>query len=375
MSTNHKIVHLTSVHPRFDTRIFIKICSSLAQQNYDVSLIVADGKGDELKNSVNIHDVGKLNGRINRIFKTTQNVYKKALKLDADLYHLHDPELIPIGLKLKKQGKKVIFDAHEDLPKQLLGKPYLHPLARKILSTTARIYENFFCKRFDAIVAATPYIRDKFLIINPNSVDINNYPILEELITSDVSWEKKQLAVCYVGGLSEIRGILELVEAISITKTGTILKLGGKFDNQTFEQLVKSSNGSPKIEKLGWLNRTQVAQTYANSRAGLVTLRPAINYLDSLPVKMFEYMSAGIPVIASNFTLWKEIIEGNHCGICVDPLSPRDIAQAIDYLILNPKESEAMGRNGQKIIRAKYNWGIEEQKLLTLYRELLGNKE
>ena len=107
------ITHLTSAHPRYDTRIFFKECISLAK-NYKVNLIVADGLGDEEKNTVYIYDVGKVEGRLNRIFKTTKKVLQRAIELDSDVYHLHDPELIPIGLKLKKMGKKVIFDAHED---------------------------------------------------------------------------------------------------------------------------------------------------------------------------------------------------------------------------------------------------------------------
>lgn len=366
-----KIAHLTSVHARYDTRIFSKECRSLAKRGYIATLIVADGKGDEIREGVYIRDVGGSKGRIDRIRHTTERIYKQAIEINADIYHIHDPELMPAGLKIKRLGKKVIFDAHEDLPKQLLGKPYLNAIAKVVLSKGLAIYESWACSKFDGVVAATPVIRDKFLYINPQAVDVNNFPILGELDAGIADWSVKNNHVCYVGGITRIRGIGEAVEAFKHVRSSARLQLVGNFSDAVLEKATRANEGWRFVDAFGFLDREAVRDVLGRSVAGLVTFLPSPNHTDAQPNKMFEYMSAGIPVIASNFPLWKEIIEGNECGLCVDPGDPKAIASAIDYLMRNPEAAEQMGRNGKQAVENKYNWGVEEVKLLNFYEGLL----
>lgn len=364
-----RIVHLTSVHSRHDTRVFLKECRSLAGEGYDVSLVVADGAGDETRDGVRIRDVGASPGRLTRMVGATRRVLQAARALDGDLYHLHDPELIPVGLQLKRAGKLVIFDAHEDVPLQILSKHYLGPTARRVVSRGFSTFEAWACRRFDAIVAATPAIRDKFIAINPTVVDISNFPLPGEL-EGGADPPGKRCDVCYVGGISETRGIRELVSAMGMVRSNARLKLCGLFAEAKLSADVRREAGWGRVDELGFLDRAGVREVLSGCFAGLVTLRASPNHVESLPIKMFEYMSAGVPVVASHFPLWRKIVLESGCGICVDPERPEQIASAIDLLANDPALVREMGHKGRLAVRDRYNWSIEERKLIDLYASL-----
>ncbi|MGZ5199267.1 MAG: glycosyltransferase family 4 protein [Telluria sp.] len=364
-----KIAHLTSAHPRFDTRIFHKQCLTLAEQGHEVSLVVADGAGAIRADGINIVDVGRLSGRLNRMVHTTRRVLATARALDADIYQFHDPELIPCGLRLKQLGKKVVFDSHEDVPVQLLSKPYLGKVSGQLLSRGFGAYERYACRRFDGIIAATDIIRDKFLSINPATVDVNNFPLLREF-TEPAGWADKACEVCYVGNISAIRGIRELVRACELLRSPARLSLAGAFGESSLEAEVTAYPGWARVTPHGHLDRAGVGRVIGRAVAGVVTLHPVPSYIECMPVKMFEYMAAGIPVIASNYPRWRAIVEGNDCGVCVDALDPAAIAAAMDHFVTHPELAKRMGENGRRAVLEKYNWQPEARKLIDFYARL-----
>jgi glycosyltransferase involved in cell wall biosynthesis len=363
-----KVAHLTSVHPRYDARIFLKMCCSLAIRNFNIYLVVADGRGNEKKNNVNIIDVGSSKTRMQRIFQTTNRIFKQAKTLDADIYHLHDPELLLIGVKLKQLGKKVIFDSHEDVSLQILSKTYLNKKLGWMISKLYSLFEIWACKKIDGVIAATPTIANNFKQKKLKTVDINNYPILDELVSNKNELSDKKNQFCYVGGLTQHRGIQEIIVAIG--EVNTKLILAGNFNDEEFKKTCENINSWNQINAVGFVDRNEIKTILNESIAGLCTLHPILNYIDSLPIKMFEYMAAGIPVISSDFKLWREIIEENNCGICVNPKSSESITEALIYLKENPKEAREMGKNGRRLIEKEYNWSKEENKLYYFYNNI-----
>ena len=361
-----KVCHLTSVHSASDTRIFIKECKTLAKFGFDVHLIAPDVLNQQ-KDHVYIHGIPKFSdNRFVRMTKRVHAVYKKAINIDAEIYHFHDPELIPVGLKLRSKGKKVIYDIHEDVPRAILSKKWIPKTLRKLTSFFLERLENFSAKKFDFLICATPHITKRFKKLNANTVNVNNYPLLDELKNNTISNVKpKNNNVCYVGGITKIRGIIEIIQAAKKIK-GTIL-LGGPIETNEIKELILKTDN---IIYKGVLSRIEVKELFSQSIAGLVTFLPEPNHIYAQPNKMFEYMSASLPIICSNFSLWKNIIEKHHCGITVNPNNPNEIAQAINYLFDHPSEAKRMGINGRKAVEDEYNWEKESEKLINVYQQL-----
>lgn len=365
-----KVCVLTSAHPALDVRIFYKECKSLARAGYEVTLVAPHQKSEWI-DGVTIRAVKPASGRLERCFKTTAAVYRAAIAIDADVYHFHDPELMMIGLLLQARGKKVIYDLHEDLPLTVSYKPYVPNWLKRPLAKICGTMESFATRYFTGLIAASPEIAARFSR-HSNVVVVQNYPLREEF-PEETGGRAPSNYVTYVGlRITKARGAEEMVRAVELLAEScpTQLKLAGIIEPPALQQQLEATRGWRSTEYLGSLGRLEVSALIRNAIAGLVVLHAEPNYVNSHPVKLFEYMCAGIPVIASDFPVFRSIVEKAKCGILVDPLSSRQIADAIEYLCKHPHEARAMGERGRMAVRNRYNWRHEELSLLGMYQRI-----
>ena len=374
---NFEIIHLTTLHPRDDARIYIKEVKTLASSlPHEVVLMVADGKGNEDKEQqgrVYVYDLGLLGGgRFGRFIFGSWRAFFAINKHRPTVVHFHDPELIPLAMLLKIIVCKVIYDIHEDLPRQILSKEWLPAILRKPITEFMRCLEWLAAKVFDAIVPATPKIAERFPV--DKTAIIQNFPVVKEMLGfMQVPYIQRPKAFAYAGYITKDRGIFEVVQALHMLHeiNGIRLDLAGKFTQRGLEDELKLLSGWPLVRFHGWLSREQLALFLGSVRAGLVLHHPIPNEIDAQPIKLYEYMSAGLPIIASNFPLLMQIIEDVGCGLIVDPLDIKAVAAAMRWLLDHPDDAEAMGRRGRQAVLRIYNWDVEAVKLINLYNKIL----
>ena len=363
----------SSVHDAVDQRIFHKECRSFVRAGYSVSLIARHPRA-EMLGGVRIVPLVHPGRRASRIFRTGWQIYRKALAEKADIYHFHDPELICVGLLLRLHGKKVVYDVHEDVPQDLLHKFYLPKWVRYPMSWMARMIEGLAARLLSAIVVVTPSIAERFAKHSKSVVLVRNFAVLEEFPSlAEIPWDQRDPAVIFLGSMSRNRGIRELVEAIELVpgNLNPKLRLLGPFSMPDLLAELEKLPGWAWTENLGVTqDRRRIGQTLNHVRAGMVTIHPIPQLMVSYPIKMFEYMAAGIPIIMSDYPVWRRFMNEAKCGLLVNPLEPREIAAAIEFILTHPNEAESMGKNGRRAMETLFNWTNEERVLLGLYNDL-----
>lgn len=361
------ICHVTTAHPARDIRIFHKECVSLAEAGHRVTLLVAGEGEDFMENGVCVHYIMvHYKSRPGRMLRAPYALAAAVLKLKPQVVHFHDPEFMIAARRLRRKGICVVYDVHEDLPRQILSKYYIPAWLRRPLAAVVERYENRVSRRLDAIITATPHIAERFLLNNANTADVRNYPLQEEFTPVDPALKPTPPHLCYTGGISAIRGAGEMIEAIG--ELDVILDLAGPVDSCDYFQQLRKLPGWKKKIYHGMVDRATVSRLMGQSAIGLNLMHPVPNYVDAIPTKLFEYMLAGIPVVISDFPSWKAIVDTHRCGIAVNPLDVAQIREAICTLLGNPALAGEMGARGREAALKFYSWETEKEKLLMVYR-------
>lgn len=364
-----KVCHISTVHPDNDDRIFYKECVSLSDAGYEVYYLVPS-ENERIENGVKIIPLKKASSRLTRIFVLSWIAFFKALKINAKVYHFHDPELMFIGVWLKLFGKKVIYDVHEDLPKQVLYKPWIKFLVvRKIFSVIIYLCEKFCCLFFDAIMPATPDIASKFN--SKKTIVIRNLAIIKLIDSMPVyKNDSNTFKLVYVGGLSEIRGIKEVINALEIINDASIeFWLLGDWSSETYKAECEGLKGYKYVTYFGQFKLEDVYPYIKRADVGIALLYPTKNHVTSLPVKAFEYMACRKPMIMSDFDYWKKIF--NHAAIFANPMNAEEIANSIKKLKLDSSLRESMGITGKQLIDQEFSWEAESKLLVKHYQKLV----
>ena len=363
-----RIVHFTSAHPPFDTRIFHKECRTLADAGYEVTLFAPEAPVG-MSHGVQLRAIPRERGRVRRLVLGNLRLLRKLLVHNADVYHFHDPELLPLGVLLRLARRHVVYDAHEHVRFSIGSRDYLPRAVRRIFARSAWLFEQFVSRLGAHVIAATPTIASQFP--TGRCTVVGNYPNLVEFedALSD-SIHRNTTTGVYIGGLSEERCLEEVYEALDIVRRSDdrlTLVMAGPVDGVEHPADIKG------VDYRGVVDRPTVARLIAGSAFGLVLFHALPNTIDALPTKFFEYAAAGTPVIVSASTVQlARIAEEEGCGLVVDQESPQAIADAMTWMVDHPGEARAMGERARQATVAKYHWGPEATRLLDLYGRLLG---
>lgn len=375
MTTQKRVVHITTVHHPTDPRIFHKQCKSLAKAGFDVYYIAKDDPAIKEQELIHHIPIKKYRNRFSRMLFGPFDAYRKAKKLKAQIYVFHDPELMFIGSLLKKKQNTVIYDIHEDYVTSILQKDYLPKFLRHIFASVYTLFEKLFIRKMELSLAEKYYFnrykRGKLVL---------NYPMInEKFLTKDRRSKPVERKLLYTGNVTIDRGALIHAEIPKINDDVSVYFIG-KCSEALAEQMYERAKGQESrlhFEGIGRFVEKEVIDRYYieyNWLAGIALFPPTDHYKQKELTKFFEYMNAGLPIICSNFPVWKQFVEKYECGIAVDPYNPEEINEAITFLLENPEKAYEMGENGKRAVVEQLNWHEEEKKLIAWYKEILNNR-
>lgn len=371
------VCHLSCVHRALDGRIFYREAVSLARAGYAVTVIALHAE-DAAVEGVRVIGLPREPRRRRPLLWGA--LLRRALSVKADLYHIHDPELLAIAPLLHLlTGRPVIYDAHEANPDFVAMK-----LSRfSALSHGARqgmaLLEPGLARSCSAIVAADERIVELFTGLDKPYTVLYNYPTRDFVDRADLSpVSERPPLVIHVGTHTVERGALLMIEAFAHVHAGcpeARLLMVGPFHPPGLVTVLRERAAGAGLEKaitfVGRIPFAAVGDYLREAAVGWIPLQATTKYEKNIPTKLFEYMAYGIPVVSSDLASVRPFLHSSEAGLLADPASPAAHGAALLALLRNAEQAAAMGRAGRRLVEARYNWSAMEPRLLALYEALL----
>lgn len=368
-----KVCHVISGYFRNDARVFLRQCLSLKKAGYEVSIVTNDGDPDEVLEGIPIVACRLYLPRWKVLLAAKRQFMPELMRVDADVYQLHSPELLPLSKPLRRLGKAVVYDAHEDLPRHILEKEWLPAILRRPLGFAAEHYLRGTLRQIDDVVSPHSHVVEQLQRTVGKGTLVANFPIIQGLSgATEAEFAARPASVCYSGTAylhSNQEATLDALAGLPDVRYRVAGYIG-----EAHRQALQQRPGAGQMEYLGRVGQAELRALYTSSVAGLALIDYKLNQggkLGSYAVnKFFEYMEAGLPVICTDYTLWREIVERYECGVCVAPGSADEIRAAIEYIISDRDRAFRMGQNGRRAVLEEFNWGSEERKYLAVFERL-----
>lgn len=378
------IAHISTVHQPFDQRIFHRECASLARAGYRTHLLVQLGEPYRQVNGVHVHAVDRpqpnrlglhLGRRLRRLLTTAQ----AARRLEARVYHLHDPELIPLGLWLKaRTGARVIFDCHENNTAYLRQKRYLHPLVRRGLTISMAGAEWLAGRCFDAIVTADRGVAELYRrrFGARRVVTVHNFPHLDLFLRQPAGDDSaRPYDLVYHGTIPRYHLEVAFAVAEALRRRGARARwlFFGRCPELAWARAEAARRGLAEDFTLDdqLIPHEQVAARVLQGRVGFIPLPDLPKFQHNIPTKLFEFMALSMPTVLSDLPPSRPFVGDGACAIMVPPDDTEAYADAILRLLNDPALRHRMGAEGRRRVEGEFNWQHEAQRLLELYAELL----
>ncbi len=372
---------------RPDPRV-LKEALSLAEQGYTLTILAWDRTGElapseQLALGLSVHRIQHVRSgygigasQILRLPRFWFACLGELNRLKPDLVHCHDFDTLPAGLVWGRLHRRpVIYDAHEYYAQ--LVKPRLRGRVGTMIYQAVRLSEQLGARLADAVITVDETLASIYRILNKIVLVVGHYPQRAFAAQPSAAFSGSSLNLIYAGRLSRDRGLLLYAGILrQLLRLGipARLTLAGVFTPAAEETTFRSHAADlmEHVDIQGWVDFKDMPQALRQADVGLALLLPEPRYVAALPVNLFEYMAAGLPVVASSFPAITQIVEDTQCGIVVDPLSsPTDIARQIAVWWQNPEQARMLGEAGRKAIQERYNFETLAQPMGLLYEQLL----